>query len=413
LVIAQDNIRHGVAITNEVDVPYAYWDILRQSTNGWLWQKKDGNNWEDYEKTIQRKDSKGRFTRIETQRWSDFENKWLIVRNNGYSFVENSQNELMKVIYGMKTNTRDLTYEYEYTYNNSKISSSKTYSKDNANGFPKFNSINEFYLYDTNGKKIKDSVIWTSPFQLWQRRYLYDINNNLISGITINNTTGSDTMFGNLYEYNPDNTLKVKRQIRNSISYIDKEEYYTYNINGKIKELTIIDRVNTAQTLTPRDRYKHYYENDERLVAVVWQRYSNNNWINLDSIAFNYLPNGNFDTAFIYKRITSSTYEWKKEYSERIIFDYSNYVGIATPHNNFELLVYPNPTSTVLTVSITPESDGNELLLLTDLIGKQIHTEVLNFTRGEKQNIQINMGTIPKGLYLLKVGVKTLKIIKE
>lgn len=77
-------------------------------------------------------------------------------------------------------------------------------------------------------------------------------------------------------------------------------------------------------------------------------------------------------------------------------------VGISTIISGNTLVVYPNPTSNV--INITTES--NEPIQLYNCQG-------IIVGRYSAQTNQINLSSLPHGIYLLKQGASTLKVLKQ
>ncbi len=68
--------------------------------------------------------------------------------------------------------------------------------------------------------------------------------------------------------------------------------------------------------------------------------------------------------------------------------------------------VYPNPTHDFLFVN---GLHSNEIIRLFDLQGKLILTSVADL----EGNVQLSVSQLPKGSYLLQVGVEIIKFIKQ
>ena len=71
-----------------------------------------------------------------------------------------------------------------------------------------------------------------------------------------------------------------------------------------------------------------------------------------------------------------------------------------------QTLVYPNPTTGQLTVSDIPA--GIDRLTLLDLYGRTLQTIPVDGSA-----TRIDLGTLPRGLYLLRIGTTLRKVVKE
>ncbi len=84
------------------------------------------------------------------------------------------------------------------------------------------------------------------------------------------------------------------------------------------------------------------------------------------------------------------------------------YLGVVNNSKEIPLCVFPNPTSDNLTISKIPTSLIGSNTTITDVNGKQI----LDFQITEQQQ-QIDCSILKKGVYLLRIGEESQKIIIE
>ena len=68
---------------------------------------------------------------------------------------------------------------------------------------------------------------------------------------------------------------------------------------------------------------------------------------------------------------------------------------------------YPNPTENKLTISIE-NIDGDVSFIITDLSGK-----VVNTGSTKQQETVVDLSSVQNGIYLLKVGNTTTRIVKN
>ena len=74
-------------------------------------------------------------------------------------------------------------------------------------------------------------------------------------------------------------------------------------------------------------------------------------------------------------------------------------------HNSLLLSVYPNPANNLLYIQNAPEENSNVIIHRLDVV-QVLRTQI----SGENKCIQI--GSLDKGMYLLKVGNQVVKFIK-
>jgi hypothetical protein len=70
--------------------------------------------------------------------------------------------------------------------------------------------------------------------------------------------------------------------------------------------------------------------------------------------------------------------------------------------------VYPNPTSGLFNVQI-PTQTQNELSIY-NMLGEKIYTQTLKIT---DSNVSINLSAFCKGIYIIKLGSQSKKVIIE
>jgi len=82
-------------------------------------------------------------------------------------------------------------------------------------------------------------------------------------------------------------------------------------------------------------------------------------------------------------------------------------------NENDELFIYPNPANTYISIRYTTtESDDTDLsIIITDILGKEIHQEKLSYSQDE---IVISTNRLPQGQYfcMLKSGNNILNTNK-
>jgi uncharacterized repeat protein (TIGR03803 family) len=73
------------------------------------------------------------------------------------------------------------------------------------------------------------------------------------------------------------------------------------------------------------------------------------------------------------------------------------------------ITIYPNPTSGI--INISPSISGMQSVSISNIMGKEIKNEEMNIVAGSPFIIDIN--DQPAGIYLLRIGNFTKRIIRE
>ena len=81
-------------------------------------------------------------------------------------------------------------------------------------------------------------------------------------------------------------------------------------------------------------------------------------------------------------------------------------VGVEDEVEKENIKIYPNPVTYILTIEAT-ESLDNQTVTILDMLGKTVLSQQLSFGKNN-----INMGDVPSGTYILKVGNATRKVVK-
>lgn len=414
----QNKLRLGVDASGTiVQTPYAYWDILRNTSTGWLSEKLNTslNTWERGSKTRQLKDNKGRFINIDTEQWSDFDKKWVPFRKTHYGYIDDSFGEIEQININTITNLRDLGTQQKLKYKDSKLTEINTFSRDNAIGNPFSNTHNSYFFYNNIGQRIKDSFAFVFPPSSSILLRDFDNNGRVIKETFVNPSVIIDTIRYTAYQYYSNNKIKQVSTFALDPARIlieTSRENYIYSTDGKIDSLIIYNRSNTAPAIELSTLYKHYYNGAQKISAMVKKDYFNNHWRNNDSVVINYLSNGYYDTAYIYQR-NVVTNNWKSEYGNRIIFNSINLGTTKILYSEISVLAYPNPVSQKLFIKFKSLSNKPLTISLTDVTGKELVTKKKKCTKQEFVNTEINMQALPKGIYFLNVGELTKKILKE
>ena len=76
--------------------------------------------------------------------------------------------------------------------------------------------------------------------------------------------------------------------------------------------------------------------------------------------------------------------------------------------------IYPNPASTEINVATTCFSNGKATIVLSDILGNEIYATTLLGNAGTTGTVQINIGSLTAGIYMIKVNnTEVRKFTKE
>ena len=82
-----------------------------------------------------------------------------------------------------------------------------------------------------------------------------------------------------------------------------------------------------------------------------------------------------------------------------------------------KIMVYPNPFTHSVTITMQSEKNEKAVLVLTDLMGQQLRTKPVQLARGSNQFSLEGLDQFPTGSYLLKVassdGIQTFKLLRQ
>ena len=118
---------------------------------------------------------------------------------------------------------------------------------------------------------------------------------------------------------------------------------------------------------------------------------------------------------------TENPYSFTVTEDVELVANFTNDVGIVETHNCASLRVYPNPTTGVLNIQ---ETMNNEQLTMNnvevfDIYGRKVISDMrlsdMRYPTSEigKSEITINISHLPAGIYFLKVGNETVKVVKQ
>lgn len=414
---AQYELTSGFIPHKVVNYPLAYNDILR--THSLNWTKEEflagQNTWRNVERCVNSKNIFGGFDELSTAYWDTVNNAWENNYKTVYGSIYDSNNNLVELERSITYGGNTFVNKDEYTFNpNNTLKEKLNYIKS-ANTFQL--SSKTSYLFNANGKRVKDSTRTFNPPDNIITFYTYDNNGNCVHEIQRYIPKGFyDTMYEYKYEYY--NTGKIKRIAQywgmGTLPWLERNvKEYTYTQNGEIDKVYEWNRrPQEGDSLKLYYVFSHYYTNN-RLSSMSMHSLANGSELFLDSIVLNYLPNGQYDTAQVYRAGTAPT-TWESTNSQRIIFTPNSTTGINKPAATVgSLKAYPNPTANNLFVEFETIANSVIELRLADLTGKALKTQTVFVEAGKTNTLTLQTDNLAAGIYLLHAGQQTIKVIKQ
>ncbi len=417
LATAQDELSSGAPFYKPVvEPPLAYRDILRTETEGWTREEFIAAQgiWRNVELAVSSRDAFGGFAELSTAYWDTANSFWENNYKAEYSSIYNSnnlveENELevsytgtnfkIKAVYAYYPNKKEKQVDFYYKSGSSFSPSSKT-----------------FFLYDANNKRRIDSAVYLNPASSVVTYYTCDNNGRCTESVERNvpQRFGTDTVSQSLYEYYTTGELKRIVSLYNfnqggPLAKTGMKEY-TYTQNGKIDK--VFDWYRQNDSLELFGIYSHYYTASK--LSAITSRYFQAGQENYnDSIILNYLPNNQYDTAKIYRAGATPT-SWAATPTHRMIFAPTTTTSIGSAKKlGTALNAYPNPANQTLFVELNAATEGNTDIVLTDITGKVLKTKAVQFFAGQTTKTELQIDDLATGIYMLRAGNNTIKIIKQ
>jgi hypothetical protein len=80
-------------------------------------------------------------------------------------------------------------------------------------------------------------------------------------------------------------------------------------------------------------------------------------------------------------------------------------------------LVYPNPFTTDLNITVNALSDGKVQIRIYDIVGRVVDSQTRNVNKGDNHFMLNNLDAMQPGVYMIKMNVNgtelTEKVIKQ
>ena len=318
-------------------------------------------------------------------KWNVVTNNWIATNKEEFTY-DSHGNPITSVFYDWNEVTNSwiegLNWKYENTYENGNLIMIVGYCWDVD--WIKRNKVE--FEYDNNGNQtIEINYWWENNGWIGTEKieYAYDQHRNIIldAGYYWNSEThnweGYKWRFKHEYEYdNNGNPVISFMYSWNDEWTLSLKKEFVFDLSYSIGELII-----------PGSTY--LYSGVNMLTEII-----------------SYM---HLDTGFLCSDY--NIYYWSPK----------DITGIVETHNCASLRVYPNPTTGVLNIQ---ETMNNEQLTMNnvevfDIYGRKVISDMrlsdMRYPTSEigKSEITINISHLPAGIYFLKVGNETVKVVKQ
>jgi len=377
------------------------------------------NNNEEKEKEVYfydniTKNTKRVYYRWENNAWVEDDMTEYFCDDNGnvssyiyYEYNEASGNlePNAKTVLGYNENNLVINKE-EYSYNN--------------NNWKK--QIKYGYEYNDNGQLTIEYEYSVDDGE-WEldtkTNYNYE-NDNLISKIHLN-FTGSDWEFNTKYEYTyeANNLVKESYYTRSNDTWnISSGKEYSYNDNNDMIQKIYYHYTDNNVVYD----YKHTYtfDNNHNALIEIDYQWDTDDWLEYRKYEYSY--NTNYllsetilpfesvinDIDFKYlnilktsKYFTKSDNDWSQIATTTLYYSEHDLVSTQEKQSTKNIKVYPNPASDYINVSFANNTKDAILFNLFNIQGQIVLSKTI------KNNEQINISNLPKGMYLYNVSVNS------
>ena len=340
----------------------------------------------------------------------------IVTPNSGkdvYSYDKNGNNTLY------------ISYHWNTEINNWKEASKYEFTYDNNNN----RTLQIYYQWNTEINNWKESS---------KTEYTYDNNNNQTSYIEyswnteINNWKESNKG-ESTYDNNNNRTLQIGYSWNTEINnWIESQKYeYTYDNNNN-QTLQISYQWNTEINNWKESQKREYtYDNNNNQTSFIYHTWNSGNWIgSKNEYKYNLSYSSNelvSPSVYGVNMLTEATsYTWSgSAWVENNVTTYYWSGKDITPSSieelgmgNYELSVYPNPTNGIITVVVVadnhPPLQNDATIQIYDISGRVVQTQFIASQRNANgNNIPLDISHLQQGMYYLKIGNETVKIIKN
>lgn len=255
---------------------------------------------------------------------------------------------------------------------------------------------------------------------------------------TIDYSKSSQGWIGGYFAKNPKesqtNALYTE-DIRNGIGYryvarsaedrIWQSKYQKYQTSGLLTKYVWVSPKNDIVNKYRSQGYNIVSNNEKSLVlantttTITWDKSSYTQTVHINdkngALVSKVIKNYSFNDVYGVPLLNTMTmveyltFEYGDCYQEITSINYSEYSGncgeLDFRHSlpdesnlNDELVIYPNPSSSTITIDVPQIEHGN--MTVRDMLGNTLYMKKLS---GEESEVQINISQYPKGMYLLTI----------
>jgi hypothetical protein len=312
----------------------------------------------------------------------------------------------------------EIKFTYTYDANNNQISN----KEEIWTGSYWFNYSQSLYTYDANSNQISGLMqVWNNS--TWENHslytYTYDANNHPIvylfqywNGIDWDNFSQSTYTYDENY-----NLTSVLRKTWNGSAWEDSwESTYTYDANSNL-----INELRQNWNGTTWENYwldTYTYDENNNVLNYSWENWNGSSWVHCLQINYTYDSDNLMQSnVLIWWNDTGSAIEEM----DSTYYYFHTVLGVEERENKLECFsIFPNPNNGKFTII------GNNPVISVEIynsLGELIFFE--NNLSGEasmengptKTKPQINISTLPRGVYFVRVLDETTvelgKLIKE
>jgi len=304
-----------------------------------------------------------------------YNEKNLIINKEEYNYDNNSWNKQVKYGYEYNDNGQ-LTIEYEYSVDDGewKLDAKTNYNYENNNNLISKISFNWIdsdwelsekyeYTYENNNLVKENYHIWSN--NTWNinsvKKYSYNDNNDMIQEIYYSYTTEGNIIYNYKHTYTFDNNHNTLTEIDyqwNTGSWLENKKYEIfYNMNYLL-----------TQSIQP-------FEFDLEIGA------------------------GNNNIITSVKGYSKSNNDWSQIATTTLYYSEHDLVSTQEKQSTENIKVYPNPASNYINVSFANNTKDAILFNLFNIQGQIVLSKTI------KNNEQINISNLPKGMYLYNILV--------
>jgi len=342
-------------------------------------------------------DANGNETVYISYTWEN--NAWVKDEKEEYTY-DAKGNTIEEIDYSWENNAWVPNWKYEYTYDaNDDMTEHISYSWEDNAWIPNWK---DEYTYDANRNQIMYIFYyWNESDDIWEEGNMskYELTYDADNNVTIKIDYYWDSEEEDWIERVKDEyTYDANGNQIGNISYSWEDDdwvagykgEYAYDANGN-----------------PTMQAEYYWDDEEN----DWVgRYKTENTFDLSySIADLILPWG-YDEEIYNKPTKSIYYDWDgTDWVEgtMLVFYWSDHiVGIPTI-TNYELQVYPNPTTGQLRIT-NYELRENTVIEIFDIYGKNVTP-----LTSHSSPLILDISHLTNGMYFLKIDNKVVKIVKQ